>query len=140
MADPISSAGQQQTGSDPVQTAPVVPEREPTVTPIELPALPESGQEVYDQIMGGINMDLTTAQRETLDEKYKDETPEQKEARLAQYNADMLEYEKQYAAYVQNMNGQIHTFERTARQSIEKDDTTDEQPNMDSLLSSINDL
>lgn len=111
-----------------------------TITPIVLPPLPASGQQIYDQIMGGIEPDLTTAMRGTLDEKYKGETPEQNKERLARYNAALVKYDKQYAAYVAQMKGSVRTFEHNARESIEKNARSGEQSMMDTMISSINSL
>ena len=47
---------------------------------------------LYDAVMAEIEPDLTRAGLETLNEKYKDETPEQKEARAERYAAAYAEW------------------------------------------------
>jgi hypothetical protein len=82
------------------------------------PQIPE-GPEVYNTIMSGIEMELTDAERPLLQDKYKDETPEQAAERADRYNKAFAEYDRQYAVYKKSKTEDIHVFQRTLRSSIE---------------------
>lgn len=108
-----------------------------TVTPLVLPVLPASGEEVYDRIMGGIEPDLTTANKALLETKYAGESDDEKKTRMERYTKAFEEYETQYAACMASMQQSVHNFERSARGSIEQDARTDETADLDTILTSI---
>lgn len=76
------------------------------------PPLPplKSGAEIYDGIMAAIEPELTTAQVALLEEKYKDETPEQKKARSERYAKAMEEYIKRYVEFLHDQESQVRAF------------------------------
>ena len=67
------------------------------------PPLP-SGEDIYNAIMAEIEPELTTDVLPTLEEKYKDESPEERTERFARYEAAFAQYEECYAAYVAELN------------------------------------
>lgn len=95
------------------------------------------GQEIYDQIMAEVEPELVTATLATLGEKYKDETPEQAQARAARYEAAFAEYDKRYATYMADLSGKVHSLQRTVRAGIETDDRKEEENALTSLENSI---
>lgn len=95
------------------------------------------GQQVYNQIMAGIEPELVSDVLPTLAEKYKDETAEQAEARRQRYEAAYAEYDKRYAQYMTNMATQVHTLQRTVRADIETDERKEESNTLTSLEDSI---
>lgn len=100
------------------------------------PAIP-GGQEVYDRIMGEIELELTSAVLPTLQEKYKSETPEQTQERLVRYEKAFAEYDRRYAEYQANLQGKVHTFHRTTIQFVEGKAKADDDNAINSLESSI---
>ena len=56
------------------------------MTPTPPPPQPLAPEELYDEIMGQIEPDLTAARIEHLDEFYAGETPDQRAARFAAYD------------------------------------------------------
>lgn len=102
-----------------------------------LPALPASGQEVFDMIMGRIEPELTSAQRPSLTQKYQGETPEQAKARAERYQKAFEEYDKQYAAYMQSVDGTLRGYQRGALKGIEQNASGREETNVASLESQI---
>ncbi len=128
MADPTNPTSGQGDGSTGGSGSPLP----------ALPPMPVDGAEVYDQIMGAIEPDLTNAQRPLLIEKYKDETPEQTQVRMERYNQAFAEYEKQYKAYRVKRDGEMRSFENTLRKSVEKSATSDETNALQNLESQFN--
>jgi hypothetical protein len=113
-----------------------------TQTPIPAgQALPadaiERGKKIYDEIMAQIDPELVTDSLPTLDEKYKDETAEEAEARRERYNAAFAEYDVRYAQYMTDLGGKVKSLQRTVRAGIENDDRQEEQGALQNLESSI---
>ena len=98
----------------------------PTQTPAtgQLPSLPTvfEGDALYDHIMGEIEPDLVSSTYKTLDEKYAEEIPEQKAARQDRYDKAFAEYERRFALYVNEWNGQLRTFQTGVIRALEAED------------------
>lgn len=95
------------------------------------------GTEVYDQIMGQIEPDLTTTQRPLLTEKYKNETPEEAKVRAERYSKALAEYEKQYQQYMADMEGKIRSFGVGVIRSVENEARKGEEGDLNNLEQSI---
>ena len=80
--------------------------------------MPADGAEVYDQIMGAMEPELTNAERGGLEEKYKNETPEEREARYTRYEAAYQEYDRQFALWQNQQQSSIHTFKQIGRAHV----------------------
>ncbi len=107
--------------SDPVSAPPVIPD----------------GDALYRQIMGGIEPDLLPETIGVLKEKYVGETPEQAQERAARYEKAFAEYDRQYAAFMERMETAVRAYEHAAVASIEREDRTDEDAQMQDLESAI---
>ncbi len=103
---------------------------------VEPPVIPD-GDALYAQIMGGIEPDLVPGTIGALKEKYAGETPEQAKARAARYERAFAEYDQQYAAYMQETEAKVRTYEHAAIASVEYDDRADEDAQMQDLESAI---
>lgn len=80
---------------------------------------PTSGQEIYDAIMAEIQPELTSAIYPTLAEKYKDETEDDRAARMKRYEEAFAEYDKRYAVFLQKVNTDVHEMKKSARDAAE---------------------
>lgn len=58
--------------------------------------------------MAGIELDLLSTEVDRLDEKYAGESPEQRRARFERYEAAFAEYDRRYAAYMEELNVYAH--------------------------------
>lgn len=97
-----------------------------------------NGQELYDAIMSGIEPELTTAGLETLEEKYVNETEEEKAVRSAKYDAAFLEYDKRFQEYNDEWVARLRTYKRTAIASLEQESRETEDKNaLDTIESSL---
>ncbi|MBT3835219.1 hypothetical protein HOF56_03130 [Candidatus Peribacteria bacterium] len=85
---------------------------------IDPPVIP-SGQEIYDLLMGKIESDLLSKNLDGLEEKYKNETPEEKEERKNRYNKAFAQYHKELDEYLAGMNQKIVEYKRISIQSLE---------------------
>ena len=92
---------------------------------------------IYDEIMGKIDVELTSSQINGLVEKYKSETPEGAEARKARYNAAYAEYEKRLGEYLTQKQSEATSRKRKAMSSIEKEYRKVEDEQLSNLESSI---
>ena len=107
------------------------------VTLPERPKIP-TGRELYDSIMSGIEPELVSSVIPTLQEKYKEETPEGKEARKDRYNQAFAEYEKQYQQYVAELEEQVKRYQREGMKSVEAMSREEEEQNLASIEDAIN--
>lgn len=85
-----------------------------------------TGDELYDMIMQGIETDLTTDQIPLLDEKYKNETPEEAAIRAERYQRAFAEYNGQLSAYLARFQFKMRECQSTARNSLESAERTKE--------------
>lgn len=79
-------------------------------TPPKIP----TGRELYDAIMGHIEPELATDAAKTLDDKYKNETPEQRAARIRRYDLAFGRYEEAYSEYIATLDAQVTRYRRAA--------------------------
>jgi len=105
-----------------------------------IPMIParKSGAEIYNSIMREIEPELTTDQIPLMKEKYKDETHEQKKARGERYAKAMEEYEKRYAAYLQEQDAKVRSFKIGAIHFVENKASETDQQKLLSIESSFN--
>jgi len=112
----------------------------PVQNPAGIPVIPapKSGAEVYNGIMGTIEPELMTDQIPLMKEKYKDETPEQKNARGQRYAKAMEEYDRRYAQYLQEQDANLRSFKVGAIHFVEDKVSESDQQKMLSIESSFN--
>lgn len=96
-----------------------------------------TGDAIYDAMMGEIEPELTSTQINGLEGKYKNETPEEAEARKGRYNKAYAEYEKRLKEYLAQKQSEATTRKRRAMASIEREDRQVEDQQMSSLESAI---
>ncbi|OGJ56027.1 hypothetical protein A2635_04955 [Candidatus Peribacteria bacterium RIFCSPHIGHO2_01_FULL_51_9] len=96
-----------------------------------------SGEEVYNAIMGRIDPDLLTGTIPTLETKYKGESEMQRAARLERYKKAYKEYDRQYAAWTQEVQVLVARARREALQSAEKKERVKEEQILQSLDSQM---
>ncbi len=106
-----------------------------TLMPV-VPVLPEAN-EVYDAIMREIEPELTTALLSTLEQTYKNETPEQAETRSVRYRAALVEYEKRFNAYMLELEGQVRGFQKAASVYAEAQESGADQTKLDQLETAL---
>ncbi|MBI3331897.1 hypothetical protein HYZ99_02970 [Candidatus Peregrinibacteria bacterium] len=102
-------------------------------TQIPQPPLISLGEDVYNQIMGQIEPELTTSVVKMLKEKYKDETPEQAKARAVRYSAAFAEYDKQYQDYKLNLERGLRHFQKGLGDHFEHKNRNDEAGTMSTI-------
>ncbi len=97
-----------------------------------------TGDELYNILMKGIEPDLTTDQLPLLDGKYKDENPEEATIRAERYQKAFAEYDRQLSAYLAKLKTKLHTFQSTARESLEHEERTKEEEALSGLEEAMN--
>jgi len=80
-----------------------------------------SGEEIYRMIMSQIDPDLLRENLMTLNEKYKEESPEQTRARGERYDAAFRRYHEAFALYTTNMTTEVGTYVRTEIAKMEQE-------------------
>ncbi|MBU0766866.1 hypothetical protein KKF55_03740 [Patescibacteria group bacterium] len=96
-----------------------------------------SGKETYNMIMEKIEMDLAYPQVESLDEKYKGETEEEKKQRLTKYEKANVEYDKQYQVYIAKLREDVDAYKKAAFAYLEKKNDEKEKEQLENLESSL---
>lgn len=96
-----------------------------------------SGEELYDTLMAQIEPELTREGLETLEEKYRDETPAQAAARSERYEKAFAAYEKKLDEYIGQRKAEVTTYRHQALKTMEHDDTEAEAPILSALEDSI---
>lgn len=96
-----------------------------------------SGDEIYDSIMREIEPELTITTMKTLDEKYKNETKEEAQARTDRYNKAFEEYDKQFALYASTWQVQWGAYKHSVMQGIEHDARAEEETELHSVEDQI---
>ena len=94
-----------------------------------------TGNELYNKLMQGIEPELMTVNLEGLQEKYKNETDAETDARSERYGKAFAEYDTQLAAYLAGMAQNLQKNQRIANASVEKRDRTFDQDKMSTLES-----
>lgn len=93
-----------------------------------------TGEQIYDQIMGEIEPDLTSALYPTLAEKYANETEEEKQTRMDRYEKAFAEYDVRYEAFLTNVTSESHAIKKEARDAAESKDRAEDDKAEDALL------
>jgi len=75
----------------------------------EPPVIP-SGEEIYDMLMGEIEPDLVLRNVEELDEKYKDETPEQTKDRADRYRGAWKTYKEKLTEFTSKLSREVSNY------------------------------
>jgi hypothetical protein len=99
-----------------------------------------TGDELYNLLMLDIEPELTTALLPTLDEKYKDEAPEESKARAERYEKAFAEYDKKFEEYVSTAKQRIHERKREALTMAEGDDREKETGDLQNLEQSMQNI
>lgn len=98
------------------------------------------GEELYNQIMSGIEVDLTTENMPTLDEKYVGESEADQKVRMARYSEAFAEYQVQFEEFQKKQSAEIRTFGNTAISYIENQDRASDDDVLDSLEASMQNI
>ncbi len=109
--------------------------------PTPLPPLPPvflGENELYDTVMGSIEPDLVSTMAPTLKEKYKDETPEQRQERGERYKKAFALYDTRLKEYEQYWNGEMSVFAHAVHASAEGKSRAEEAAQLSILEQSIN--
>jgi hypothetical protein len=94
-----------------------------------------TADDVYDAIMGDIDMDLITVNLPTLEEKYKNETPEERVARQKRYQEAYAKYDKAFEEWSMQMNSAVTTYRHNALASAEKKSKEEEAKDLANIES-----
>jgi len=105
--------------------------------PAQDSALIPTGDDIYNNLMGAIEPDLLTTNISLLDEKYKGETKEERQARLERYRQAYNEYDKVYERWITDFTSAVTQFKRDALHSAEADAKTEDQKDLDALETQI---
>jgi hypothetical protein len=95
------------------------------------------GPDLYDQLMGPIEPELTSQELPGLTAKYAQETQAQSAARAERYEKAFEAYQKQLNVFLEGMNRNAQHYQRTAMATTEKQDRTAEQAGLQDLSSQI---
>lgn len=108
-----------------------------TIEQIPRPDIPD-GLAIYDKIMGEIDEDLTSTGAKKLNEKYRNETPEQTKARAARYDAARDEYDRRYEEWKSNKRTEVNKAIHGAYELTEKIDRSKDDPIVAKLEKEMN--
>jgi len=86
----------------------------------ELAALIPSGSEIYDSLMEPIEKELLSKNLSSLEEKYKDESEEDKKKRMSRYRKAFAEYDKAYEKWINNLRGAVKQERSEAYRAAEE--------------------
>lgn len=92
---------------------------------------------IFDAIMQEIEPELVSSQKDVITEKYKDETPEEKQARGDRYAKAFEEYDKRYAQFELELQSKVHAYKSSAMKSVEQDSRQNEVQDLAALESSL---
>ena len=96
------------------------------------------GEALYDFLMGPIESELMSTQKETVVQRYENETPEQTKVRNERYTKAFAEYDRQYAAYQEQQKNTVKNYKRQLMGGVEERATKHEQDDVSSLESQMN--
>lgn len=99
-------------------------------------ALP-TGEQLYDALMILIEPELISANIPLLEEKYKNESPVERAARMQKYQKAMEEYDKRYSALIAALNADVAKMKRDGIAAIEKKSATKEVSVLSNIESAI---
>lgn len=95
----------------------------------------ELARQLYDVLMADIEPDLLLENLSSLDAKYAGETPEEKERRLARYEAAYKRFDQEFNDFMAQINAEVHASRRTALQEKEAASDASDQQTLTSLES-----
>ncbi len=104
-----------------------------TIVPPKIP----TGQEIFDAIMGHIEPELTTEELKKLEATYKDETPEQMQARKQRYELAFERYEQAYEGYMATLHTQVSRYRRASFAQVELEETQRDNGIMEQMSKSF---
>lgn len=110
----------------------------PEKKPLQAPYIP-SGDEMYREIMGGIEPDLLLSEEERA-AKYAGESDAENAARVARYANAITEYKKQYKEKQIVQSSDIRSFGNNLLHDFESQDSAKESSELDLLESQIANL
>jgi len=87
---------------------------------IPLPPQIPGGDEVYDRLMSAIEPDLVTAVLPTLEQKYANETQQERDVRMERYKKAFLAYQKAHAEFLMSQEGQVRGYKKNMMSSVEQ--------------------
>ena len=112
-----------------------------TLTPLPSGAQQASitldGRHVYDTLMGTIEPELLSAVIPTLEEKYRNEDPVRRIARMARYTEAFRRYDKLYNDFIMNFRELAATYQKQAFKTAEAKERTAETSDETRLLQQI---
>ena len=111
----------------------------PTNPTSNLPAMPPvlTGDEIYNSLMGQIEPELLIAVMPTLEEKYKNEMPEQAKERAARYQKAFDAYDQKFEEYKRNWQEQWGKYKRQAMRGAEEKNRTEETNDLSAVEAAI---
>lgn len=96
------------------------------------------GKDVYNVIMLRIEPDLVDSAIPLLDTKYKDETPAENKKRLQRYRAAYREYDRQFAAWVKDMDLLVKQYRRHVFKVEEEESLSQDREHIHMLEGAMN--
>lgn len=98
-------------------------------TAVKLP----SGKDIYDALMGKIELDLVSTNIPHLTEWYQDETQEQRAVRYARYAKAYAAYDAAFADWSNQLSAAVATYRRAGLASAEEQAKAAEKSNLDAI-------
>jgi len=96
-----------------------------------------TGDEIYDSLMQAIEPELMIAAMPTLEEKYKNETPEQAKERAARYQKAFDTYDQKFEEYKRNWQEQWGKYKRQAMRGAEEKNRVEETNDLSAVEAAI---
>lgn len=93
---------------------------------------------LYDTLMSHIEPDLMTENLPTLEEKYKDETPEQHKARMASYDRAFELFDKAFGEIRQRVDKDVHEHHLQVQKHREQEEKKERQTDISSAEQQLN--
>jgi len=85
-----------------------------------------SGTDVYDALIGEIEMDLVSVNLPLLEEKYQDESPEDRSERFKRYEAAFTKFDQAFAEWNRNLQRAVSDLRHVALHTAEERNRTEE--------------
>ena len=104
--------------------------------PIPSPPVPPkipTGRELYDALMVHIEPELTSEGSKLIAETYKNETPENKAARMQRYQLAFERCQQAYDEYMQTLDAQVTRYRHEALAHVELSDRSHDEGMLDQL-------
>ena len=98
----------------------------PIPTPPSPPKIP-TGRELFDSLMAHIEPELTSEGWKTLEEKYKNETPEERALRTKRYELAFERCQQAFDDYMETLDMQVSRYRREAFAHAEMEDRGQEE-------------